>query len=229
MKIRKDFVSNSSSSSYIIDVGKGLSHKEAANLVATNIGDGDDWLCQLFEDNIALTCIDICYHFADCEFSNDIPSGICISKYDINEYFDANGNVRSDLDKRKTIEKFSWNTVPTSENYWGENEFAVYEARAYGMMITEKSVKFTEWLIDACKELCGEKSVSFGFNEDDEKTNKTNLNEIKHSLTEGNSVYYIRTCYSGDPDCGLYVADSNEDDNGWKRLRKACKKMLWAS
>lgn len=129
MKTRHDFVSNSSSSSYIIDVGK-LTHQEAAKLIADSIGDGvdevgDNWLQPLLEDNVALTYVEICYHFKDSKYSNNIPAGLCIGKDKLSEYFDADGNVRADLDKLKTIEKFSWYK---NNDGCTENDFAVYES-----------------------------------------------------------------------------------------------------
>ena len=230
MKTRIDFVSNSSSSSYIIDVGQ-VSAKEAADIVAKNIGDGEDergnnWLWPLFEENVALTCVEICYHAPDSKFSNSIPSGIAVHAEELIEYFDANGNVRADLDKRKVIEKLSWNKIG-KDGWCGENEYAVYDARPWGMTIDSRTVKFTEWLIAACKEICDANYVYLGYSAEDADEHSKNLKEIKDSLANGNSVYLIQTCYSGDPDCGLYVADSNEKNNGWKRLRKVCKKMLW--
>ena len=228
MKTRTDFVSNSSSSSYIIDVGKTTS-REAAVIVAKAIGDGEDergnnWLQPLFEENIALTCVEICYHLPDLEFGNNIPDGLAVSEEELSEYFDKNGNVRADLDKRKVIEKLSWNN-----DKGDENEYAVYNARPWGAKIDNRTVKFTKWLIAACKELCGEERVCLGWSVQDADAHAKNLEEVKKSLAESSSVFYIRTCYSGDPGCGLYVADSNEDNNGWKRLRKVCKKMLHAS
>ena len=228
MKTRLDFVSNSSSSSYIIDLGNATA-KEAADIVAKAIGDGEDergrnWLFPLFEENIALTCVEICYHLPDCEFGNNIPDGLAVAEEELSEYFDENGNVRADLDKRKVIEKLSWNT-----DTGGENDYAVYNARPWGMKIDSRTVKFTEWLIAACKELCGEEHVCLGWSAGDAEAHAKNIEEVKASLAENSSVFYIWTCYSGDPDCGLYVADSREEDNGWKRLRKVCKKMLHAS
>lgn len=97
------------------------------------------------------------------------------------------------------------------------------------MSVDEHTVKFTEWLVAACKELCGEKNVTFGYSIDDNAKHIRNIEEVKQSLAEQNSVYYIRTCYNGDPDCGLYVSDVDEDNNGLTRLDNACKKMLHAA
>ena len=94
MKTRLDFVSNSSSSSYIIAVGPEYTSRMAAQDVAEKtFGDGFEDVADFFENKTVLTAIEIEYRDWNDKYNdwmyNFIPPGICVDDEELDKWFDA--------------------------------------------------------------------------------------------------------------------------------------------
>ncbi len=213
MKIRTDFVSNSSSSSYIIAVGPEYTSRMAAQDVAEKtFGDGFEDVADFFENKTVLTAIEIKYSDWNDTYNdwvyNFIPPGICVDDEELDKWFDANGEVRSDLDIFEVIPKLSWNT----EDGMCENEDIVYERRLMGK-VTDKTLKFTKWLHDKVVELYGAEAA--GYYSDSKIEPEAQLAEYEKNLAEGKKLYLTRFSYDGDAMCygHIYIAETEN----WKR------------
>ena len=217
MKIRTDFVSNSSSSSYIIAVGPEYTSRMAAQDVAEKtFGDGFEDVADFFENKTVLTAIEIKYSDWNDKYSdwmyNFIPAGICVDDEELDTWFDDNGEVRNDLDILEVIPKLSWH----NDDGMSENEDIVYERRLMGK-ITDKTLKFTKWLHDKVVEVYGIEHS--GYYTDSADTSEIDaakqLAEYEKNLAEGNKLYFTRFSYDGDAMCygHIYIAETNE----WKR------------
>ena len=213
MKTRLDFVSNSSSSSYIIAVGPEYTSRMAAQDVAEKtFGDGFEDVADFFENKTVLTAIDIKYRDWNDKYNdrmyNFIPFGICVDDEELDKLFDANGEVRSDLDILEVIPKLSLNT----EDGMCENEDIVYERRLMGK-VTDKTLKFTKWLHDKVVELYGIEAA--GYYSDSKIEPEDQLAEYENNLAEGKKLYLTRFSYDGDAMCygHIYIAETEN----WKR------------
>lgn len=213
MKTRFDFVSNSSSSSYIIAVSPEYTSRMAARDVAEKtFGDGFEDVADFFENKTVLTAIEIKYSDWNDKYNdwvyNFIPPGICIDDEELDKWFDANGEVRSDLDILEVIPKLSWNT----EDGMCENEDIVYERRLMGK-VTDKTLKFTKWLHGKVVELYGAENA--GYYSDSKIEPEDQLAEYEKNLAEGKKLYLIRFSYEGDAMCygHIYIAETEN----WKR------------
>jgi len=213
MKTRLDFVSNSSSSSYIVAVMAGCTDRDAARDIAEKVfGDGFEEVKDFFESKTVLTAVEVqysdWYEKTQEYLTNFIPPGICVNDDELGSWFDENGEVRADLDPIETIAKLSWYN---DDGRYEENEEIVYERRIMGK-VNEKTLKFTKWIHDKAVELYGDKDACYyeGSNRSAEL-----LAEYEENLAKGNKLYFTRFSYEGDAMCygHIYVADTD----GWKK------------
>ena len=213
MKTRLDFVSNSSSSSYIVAVTAGCTDKDAAQDIAEKVfGDDFEEVKDFFENKTVLTAVEVAYSdwYAKTQtlLSNFVPSGICINDNELNMFFDKDGEVRADLDPIETIAKLSW-----YNDEYEENEEIVYEQRLMGK-VNEKTLKFTKWIHDKAVELYGSENASY-YSGSNGRSAEELLSEYEESLAKGNKLYFTRFSYEGDAMCygHIYI----EDTGDWKK------------
>ena len=214
MKTRLDFVSNSSSSSYIVAVMAGCTDRDAARDIAEKVfGDGFEEVKDFFENKTVLTAVEVqysdWYEKTQEYLTNFIPPGICVNDDELSSWFDENGEVRADLDPIETIAKLSWHN---DDGRYGENEEIVYERRLMGK-VNEKTLKFTKWIHDKAVELYGDKDACYYG--DSDRSAEELLAEYEENLAKGNKLYFTRFSYEGDAMCygHIYVADTD----GWKK------------
>ena len=214
MKTRLDFVSNSSSSSYIVAVMAGCTDRDAARDIAEKVfGDEFEDVKDFFENKTVLTAVEVrysdWYEKTQEYMTNFIPPGICVNDDELNMFFDKDGEVRADLDPIETIAKLSWYN---DDGRYGENEEVVYERRLMGK-VNEKTLKFTKWIHDKAVELYGKENA--GYDADSEQHAEDLLAAYKKSLDVGNKLYFTRFSYEGDAMCygHIYIADTD----GWKK------------
>ena len=214
MKTRLDFVSNSSSSSYIVAVMAGCTDRDAAQDIAEKVfGDEFEEVKNFFENKTVLTAVEVqysdWYEKTQELLTNWVPAGICVNDDELSMFFDKDGEVRADLDPIETIAKLSWHN---DDGYYGENEEIVYKRRLMGK-INEKTLKFTKWIHDKAVELYGNKNACYY--EGSKRSAKELLAKYEESLAKGNKLYFTRFSYEGDAMCygHIYIADTN----GWKK------------
>ena len=214
MKIRNDFVSNSSSSSYIVAVKAGCTDKDAAQDIAEKVfGDEFGTVKTFFENKTVLTAIEVQYsdwYDKTQEYlTNWVPPGICVNDDELSNWFDENGEVRADLDPIETIAKLSWHK---DDSCYGENEEIVYERSLMGK-VTDKTLKFTKWIHDKAVELYGAENA--GYYSDSKLEPEEQLAEYEKNLAEGKKLYLTRFSYDGVAMCygHIYIAETEN----WKR------------
>ena len=215
MKTRLDFVSNSSSSSYIVAVMPGCTDGDAALDIAKKVfGDEFEETKDFFENMTVLTAVEVQYKSwykkKQTLFSNFVPSGICVNDDELSMFFNKDGEVRSDLDPSKIITQLSWYTVDDS---WGENEEIVYERRLMGK-VNEKTLKFTKWIHNKAIELYGSENASY-YSGSNGRSAEELLSEYEESLAKGNKLYFTRFSYEGDAE--VYGHIYIDDTGGWKK------------
>ena len=214
MKTRYDFVSNSSSSSYVVAVVPRCTAAAAAQCIAEKaFGNGYESVKDFFENKTVLTAVEVrysdWYEKTQEYLTNFIPPGICVNDDELSMFFDKDGEVRADLDPIEAIAKLSWYNA---DGHYGENEEVVYERRLMGK-VNEKTLKFTKWIHDKAVELYGDKNA--GYDVDSKQPAEDLLAAYKKSLDTGNKLYFTRFSYEGDAMCygHIYIADTD----GWKR------------
>lgn len=214
MKTRLDFVSNSSSSSYIVAVIAGCTDGDAARDIAEKVfGDGFEEVKGFFENKTVLTAAEVqysdWYEKTQTLLTNWVPAGICVNDGELNMFFDKDGEVRADLDPIETIAKLSWHN---DDGCYGENEEIVYERRLMGK-VNEKTLKFTKWIHDKAAELYGSQNACYY--ESSNHSVEKQLAEYEESLAKGNKLYFTRFSYEGDAMRygHIYIADTDD----WKK------------
>lgn len=214
MKTRLDFVSNSSSSSYIVAVMAECTDRDAARDIAEKVfGDEFKEVKDFFENKTVLTAVEVQYsdwHEKTQELlTNWVPAGICVNDDELSMFFDKDGEVRADLDPCETIAKLSWYN---DDGCYGENEEIVYERRLMGK-VNEKTLKFTKWIHDKAVELYGSQNAYYY--KSSKRSAEELLAEYEESLAKGNKLYFTRFSYEGDAMCygHIYIADTDD----WKK------------
>lgn len=242
MKIRSDFVSNSSSCSFII-VATSSDPYETAYKMCKELGDAHEDTLEFFENYTSLTLCEFNVVFPNLNdaFSNNvipigsfIPVGITIKDSDLSEYFDGD-EVRKDLDPLKTIRKLLWDKWDDNIDIfteidedkmldYHENGYVVYERRLMGK-ITLKTYNFTKWLYDEIK-----KHGLISFTNDEISYIDNVTNKVKGYLDSGKSLYQVRGSYEGNATCygHIYIHDPRKPIS--KRLiNKNIIKDMWYS
>lgn len=221
MKIRTDFVSNSSSSSFIVSC-KNTSDIANATNIANALQDDPNPVIKFFKD---YTCLTLC----ECEtgawidkFGNTlyvyIPDGICILDEEIKNYFDENDNVRSDLDFLTIFKQLNWYAFNKDDQPDGENEQIVYENASIMGKVNKYSIKFTKWLYENTRKHFNDVNISSNGCDD-----VVDLVKISTALANGHKLYYTRYSYQGDAECygHIYVDFYNDNRSISKRLLNA--------
>lgn len=220
MKTRLDFVSNSSSSSYILVCSSGKSPEEIARLVSEKtFGYDNDEIADFFCNYTCLTthCIAFSYYSSKCHemMTNNIAAGVCVKDSELDKYFDANGNVREDLKFEDVIKDFTWNDFNSE---YSENEDVVYNKRVIGK-ISDKTLKMMSWLAANAIDAYGDGNVFSNWYVDVLKPEdidvKLQLDKLQKLLDDGNQLFYTRYSYDGDAECygHIYIYETND----WKR------------
>ena len=222
MKTRNDFVSNSSSSSYIVVCKPGFTNDQIAfDIAEKTLGDESKPVKDFFNNYTCLTTSSVLVEWWDNDKSmiidNSIAAGVCVEDDKLSKWFDENGDLKKDLVFEDVIKDFFWYDASSSDAY-AENGKVVYESRVMGK-INDKTVKMMSWLMTNAIEWYGRESVAGGSFKDCFKLEdieiKLGLDKIKKALDEGKKLFLTRYSYEGDAQCygHIYVYDTD----GWKR------------
>lgn len=198
MKIRNDFVSNSSSSSYVLSTKK-------TPLQLSKYFD-DDNICDYLENYVAMTIKSLLWkpkkNNPQGEYWHGIGRHLCIPRNRLHEYFDENGNVRSDLDIHKVCRgEFSM-------RYTSDHDENVVCGK-----VTKETITFGKWLYE---QMTLHKDTSIWAMS---KEYMVFLNRMENEIKK-KDIYVVRCCYSGLPDLKGNIM-MGEGRMIWPRLQKA--------
>ena len=222
MKIRNDFVSNSSSSSYIVVCKPGFTNDQMAfDIAEKTFGDDSELVKDFFNNYTCLTTTNIAVQWWDNDkhmmMDNSIVAGVCVEDAKLDKWFDIDGNIKKDLVFEDVVKDFFWYDSD-SPNEYAENEKVVYESRVMGK-INDKTLKMMSWLASNAVEWYGSENVAGNWFKDCLKSEdidiKLELDKIQHLLDDGKKLFLTRYSYSGDAQCYGHIYIYDTDD--WKR------------
>lgn len=231
MKIRSDFVSNSSSCSFIIAATSSNPY-ETAYEMCKELGDSYEDTLDFFENYTSLTLCELHIHIAmiydnTIPFGTFVPVGITVKDSELSEYFDGD-EVRKDLDSLSIIRKLLWYKwddsidvfTETHEDKildYSENGYVIYENRMMGK-VNLKTYNFTKWLYEEIK-----KHGLNTFKNEPDRIDETlpRINKVKELLDSGKKLYQVRCSYSGDAERygHIYIHDLRNSKPVYERLK----------
>ena len=228
--IRSDFVSNSSSSNFIVSM-KGKDINKHIEDVYNVFKDSEELIRDKFKYKTLLTVAEIYFIRPNPVKKNEyvkvfIPSGITINDDEVSNYMRDDGTFK-DI-SIEDIYKLTWEHIDDEGNVC-ENDDIVYSRRNMGK-VTKFSIAFTRYLYNKIKKLQPDTCI---FENDVHGAHNiiNYLIDMEGRLLEGDSLYAIKTTYEGDgmSNDSIWVEDARKDDNGFKRLRKVAEPILGLS
>lgn len=194
MKCRIDYVSNSSSCSFVVahtGTARQLVYDacQAANCLEDIVT-----MANYFKGHTCLNLITMVVDLKDpCGIDEHvdgmIPANFCIPNKHLAKYFDKNGDVRRDLNVPETLKSLMWYIYSTQKRCWEYNENVMRRWCVPGR-VNEKTVKFTRWLIQHMRDYYGYVYLNL----DD----RANDSIVEEHLKENQKCYVMRFNYQGE-------------------------------
>lgn len=243
MKTRLDFVSNSSTCSYVIYSkldAKTLGKKmwELSGVPEEGIKKWSKIFSEYLSDHTILILYDISFdvHLTKTQLkefypgestSNQVFRGCCCSDEDLSNYFTPDGKVREDLNVDDIIRMYGWYHFDGKKIIFGQDES---DGCHFGSgKINEYTVEFMRWLFKALSE----KYSNVRFSTDGD-TSTSALDDLEREIYESEfNHYWIKVNYEGDgyPCDGVYYNSKVYKDVGYlDTLQKngICGDCIWA-
>lgn len=204
MKLRFDFISNSSSCSFIIRskddpitlVNKLESRgKNTSNLLPDD--NFEDWtdVHKTVINHTALTLFNIDY-LDENGYVNSILGPLVVNDFELSNYFDESGEVKKDLDVEKILYEFSTESEEFGFNYCKSGK------------ITKQTIKFFKWILEQVDIY---KNIYIGKrNVDIMNIYLKKISKVEEMLTD--NVYAIYFSYEGNAaEHGMIYCDLDDE------------------
>ena len=221
MKQRKDFISNSSTCSYVVSSvePKETFYKKLQEYFKDDYSKHSD---KAFQSCECFVPFEIYTRYLMPE---EVPNSVLpvimsihgesfhgeqIDASYMDRFFDENENIKSDLKFPDCIEKFEWWTHGDNGNYFQRD----IDDLTISSQVTMRSVKIAKYL--------EEKASEFNIKMDRDRDEKLKaLNEIEKELNNSKNVYLVFFSYEGDSQSFGHIWDGHRNDgNIWEKLKR---------